>query len=546
MIKVERIMHDFLLSAIVVSIFAMLFEGFIVFRNLKNKLHAYLFFNCIVMLVNNTGYLLELLSKTEDEYIAALKFSYAGRVWIIFSLFMFTVEFCHIRIPKLIIWVFILFDVCVYITIFTLQQHGLYYSKIWFDKDGLFPVLLHRNGIIHQVFMFFQAAVIIIVFYWLFKSLQGDKGKIARHRTMIIIVGFLIEAVLFVCQITHAFFVTYFFDISVFGNVAVTVFMFIAIFRYNLLGIIDMAREYIVDRLSEGVIALDPDGRVQYYNEHAKELFPKIVKDPDSVVSRLKESIAKSDTLEIGDRYFLPEEKDLFADGEIIGRLYALVDTTVNKQREYKLKADAAILEMAANSMKERLSATEEIISQDRTMRHDRRHFEALILSLIRDGKVDEAIKCLEERLSHEPRSGRRYCENTTVNAAITHYVTIAERNNIRVKVSTNIPYDPGVDEMQLAIAISNLLENAIHACEKLPENDRFIEITARFKAQLLLEVVNSCDGRAELNEEGYPVTSEVGHGIGTRSVLDFVRKTNSEIRYVAEDNKFKVRMIIG
>ena len=66
-------MHDFLLSAIVVSIFAMLFEGFIVFRNLKNKLHAYLFFNCIVMLVNNTGYLLELLSKTEDEYIAALK-----------------------------------------------------------------------------------------------------------------------------------------------------------------------------------------------------------------------------------------------------------------------------------------------------------------------------------------------------------------------------------------------------------------------------------------------------------------------------------------
>ena len=99
---------------------------------------------------------------------------------------------------------------------------------------------------------------------------------------------------------------------------------------------------------------------------------------------------------------------------------------------------------------------------------------------------------------------------------------------------------------MQLAIAISNLFENAIHACEKLPENDRLIEITARFKAQLLFEIVNSCDGRIELNEEGHPVTREVGHGIGTRSVLDFVEKTNSEIRYVAEDNRFKVRMIIG
>lgn len=48
-------MHNFLLAAIIVSIFAMFFEGFIVFKNLKNKLHAYLFLNCIVMLVNNIG-----------------------------------------------------------------------------------------------------------------------------------------------------------------------------------------------------------------------------------------------------------------------------------------------------------------------------------------------------------------------------------------------------------------------------------------------------------------------------------------------------------
>ena len=55
--------HDILLTSIIISIFAMLLEGFIVFKNLKNKLHAYLFFNCMVMLVNNTGYLLELLSQ---------------------------------------------------------------------------------------------------------------------------------------------------------------------------------------------------------------------------------------------------------------------------------------------------------------------------------------------------------------------------------------------------------------------------------------------------------------------------------------------------
>jgi signal transduction histidine kinase len=524
----------------------MFFEGYIIFKNLKNKLHAYLFLNCIVMLVNNIGYLLQLLSKTEDEYIAALKFSYAGRVWIVFSLFLFTVEFCHVKVPSFFIRAFILFNTFTYVLVFTLENHNLYYSKMWFDKDGLFPVLLHRNGIVHSIYMQVQAIVILINFYWLFKELRRYKGKIAKKRAMIIIAGFVVESVLFICQITHAFFVTYFFDISVFGNVAVTISMFVAIFSFNLLGIIDMAREYIVDRLSEGVIAVDADDRLSYYNEHAKELYPEIVNDPEGVVKQLREAIVKGNTLEIGDRFFSPEEKELYAEGEVIGKLYALVDTTVLKQKEYKLKADAAMLEMAADSMKERLHATEEILSQDRTMRHDRRHFEALVLSLIQDGKVDEARECLEERLSQEPRTGLRYCENPTVNAAIMHYVTVAERNNINVKVSANIPFKPGVDEMQLAIAISNLFENAIHACEKVPEAERFIEITAKFKQQLLFEIVNSCDGKTELNEEGYPVTSEVGHGIGTRSVLDFVKKSNSEIRYIAEDNKFKVRMMVG
>ena len=539
-------MREFLLGAIILSIFAMLFEGFIVFRKLKNKLHAYLFLNCITMLISNTGYLLELLSKTEDGYIAALKFSYLGRVFIVFSLIMVSAELCHISIPKLLVRALLLIDVFVYSVIFTFQEHDLFYSKVWYDKTGMFPVLLHRNGIVHKAFMQYQAVAIIVVLAMLFRSIKSHKGKIAKRRVFIIIGGFLVSAILYLFQVAHVFFVTYYFDISVFGNVAITISMFIAIFRYNLLGVIDMARDYIVDRLSEGVIALDCDDRLQYYNEHAKELYPEITKDPVNVVNALREAIIRGDTIEIGDKYYTPEEKELSADGEVIGKLYALVDSTVLKQREYQLKSDAAILEMAANSMKERLNATEEILSQDRAMRHDRRHFEALILSLIQDGKVDEAKKCLEERMSQEPRGSRSFCENTTVNAALMHYVTIAERNNIKVKVAANIPYNTGVDDMQLAIAISNLLENAIHACENVPETERFIEVTGKYKQQLLLEISNSCAGEVLLDDNGHPVTSKEGHGIGTRSVLDFVEKTGSEIRYITGDNTFKVQMLIG
>ncbi len=216
------------------------------------------------------------------------------------------------------------------------------------------------------------------------------------------------------------------------------------------------------------------------------------------------------------------------------------------KQSELQLKSDADIMEIATNNMRERLATSEEIMQQDRAMRHDRRHFEALLMSLLESEKYEEARQCLSERLSQEPHAMKRYCENTTVNAAITHYVSMAEKQRIKVNVATNIPFKVYVDEMQLAITISNLLENAIHACEKVPEEERFIELTAKYKRQLLLKITNSCDKKVELDEDGHPFSTAQDHGVGTRSVLAFVNQTGSEIRYVAEDKVFKVRMIIG
>ena len=98
---------------------------------------------------------------------------------------------------------------------------------------------------------------------------------------------------------------------------------------------------------------------------------------------------------------------------------------------------------------------------------------------------------------------------------------------------------------MELAITISNLLENAVCACMKLPEAARYLKLTAKYKNQLLLEIENSCEGTVVLDDEGHPFSKEKNHGIGTRSVLAFVNKTNSEIHYLAEENKFRVRMIV-
>ena len=214
-------------------------------------------------------------------------------------------------------------------------------------------------------------------------------------------------------------------------------------------------------------------------------------------------------------------------------------------QEKASLKSDADIMEMAAKSMKERLQSAEILMQQDRMMRHDRRHFEALLYQLLEDGKTEEAKKYLAKRLSMEPKGVQKYCENTTVNAAISHYLSWAKKEGIQTAVSLNIPADLPVDEMELAITISNLLENAIYACRKLPEGERYLKLTAKYKNQLLLEIENSCEDVVPLDDDGHPFSNERNHGTGTRSVLAFVNKTNSEICYLAEEKRFRVRMIL-
>ena len=214
-------------------------------------------------------------------------------------------------------------------------------------------------------------------------------------------------------------------------------------------------------------------------------------------------------------------------------------------QEKTKLESDTYIMAAAAKNMKERLQFTENAMQKDRVMRHDRRHFEALLYQLLEEGNADQAKKYLAERLAMEPQPMVRYCENTTVNAAISHYMACARMEKIPMTVSANIPGGLSVDELELAIVISNLLENAINACRKLPETKRYLKLTAQYKNQLLLEIENSCEKTVVLDKEGYPYSREENHGIGTRSVLAFVKKTDSEIDYLSDERRFRVRMIV-
>ena len=124
-----------------------------VFAKWQTKLQGYLFFHTIVVLINNTGYLMCMSSQTEHEYLSCLKFSYLGRVWVAFSLLLLVISICKRKVSTKILFGLSFFHIVTYILVLFLEEHSLYYSTREFSNEGQLPHINHGNGIWYNIYI---------------------------------------------------------------------------------------------------------------------------------------------------------------------------------------------------------------------------------------------------------------------------------------------------------------------------------------------------------------------------------------------------------
>jgi signal transduction histidine kinase len=205
-----------------------------------------------------------------------------------------------------------------------------------------------------------------------------------------------------------------------------------------------------------------------------------------------------------------------------------------------------AILSLVTQNMGQRLSIMEESEKQSRRESHDRRHFNNVLLELLKTGKTEDAVALLQKQEQNSNRESRIYCDNPLVNAAVTFYAEKAEGEGIETKIQIELGPELEIDDLELSLATANLLENAVNACEKMPADaHKYIHMQCLDLGRLILEVSNSCQGLVELDAEGDPVAGEKGHGIGTKSIRAFVDKYQGELLYKNEPGSFKVRILL-
>ena len=326
--------YTLLLSIQYASVALMIFMCAYITKKWQRPLHGWLFFYCMVTLINNAGYLHLMQAQTEGEAILARQVCYLGRAWIPFSLLQFVLILCR---RKRNLWVanaLALLHAATYFLVLGMRHNTLYYASYHFVQEGLFPHLNTTKGIWHRGFDVLVLFYIVYGLWNLFRLLPTQKSPRRRRQLICILAAIITDCVFFVLELFHT---VPGYDMTTMGYTLATVFLYFAIFRYDMLGSRELARDFVIDRMSEGVVMLEEDGTISDFNQQARALLPALEVDPQAALEQIRALVADDRTLDIDGRRYTPKENLLMDDKHVAGRVYMFTDDTAHYRRAEQL-----------------------------------------------------------------------------------------------------------------------------------------------------------------------------------------------------------------
>ncbi len=157
-----------------------------------------------------------------------------------------------------------------------------------------------------------------------------------------------------------------------------------------------------------------------------------------------------------------------------------------------------------------------------RRMKHDIKGHLITVTSLLQSGRHEEAEQYLRKITELASIStDRTYADDPYLDALISGYNTLFERNSVKFICNIQIPPIEKYP-VELCLVFSNALQNALEASLKLPQEKRSVSVTAKLKFDyLVLQIANRFAGQVELEDESIPRTTKesAGHGYGLTSI---------------------------
>lgn len=188
---------------------------------------------------------------------------------------------------------------------------------------------------------------------------------------------------------------------------------------------------------------------------------------------------------------------------------------------------------------------------QLRKFRHDMRNHLSVIRSFFDTGNTGEAAQYFDQLEIQMEAHNRTFCKNSIVNAVLNAKYNLAAEHGIDCFFHIDLQNLLSIDDISLCSLFSNTLDNAIEACQKIPDPAlRHISLKARSTKDgwFSYEISNSkCNPVRE--QKGKILSDKAdssSHGMGLSNVREIVEKYGGTFAVSHTESSFTVTVLIG
>lgn len=188
-------------------------------------------------------------------------------------------------------------------------------------------------------------------------------------------------------------------------------------------------------------------------------------------------------------------------------------------------KTERMLLEEQNKNYLEQFKIMESSLRATKSLKHDlKNHFLALEY-MLRDNHAELAEKYIKDILKEQLNTKDIHSGNATVDSILGFKLQHAEKENIKCSFKFRIPEQMPVSDKDMVVILGNILDNAIEAVRKLPEEERRINIVMQYdKNCLIIKESNPYNGQKRGNWETIKEDGE-NHGMGLYNINHTVKR---------------------
>ena len=279
------------------------------------------------------GYWLRITAVDQGQLLAAQKLIFLGGCFLYYTLFLFTIDLCSLKIPKALRFTMTIIQIGLGIIMFTFDRNGLVYKAIDFRVLNGVPSLVETPNVFIYIYrgQFFGYAILMLL---------TVLSVIAHHKltkrrtflTLLLVGALLLPAIAFLLE---KIIKIQYFNIMPFAcAISITIIMSL-IYLSNFYDFSDDVREIAYEKSDSAIITVSFDNMYRNCNPLALKMFPGLKKLSyneelkgdefkdirDILENKIKEYYSNGRVYEV-------EIKEINKGGRVVGKVIWLQDAT--------------------------------------------------------------------------------------------------------------------------------------------------------------------------------------------------------------------------